>query len=334
MTRPGLAYFLPQMKSALIVLCAALATSACGADAVFTPDGKTVHACPRSGAKLWSISTTDGKATVVDLEKELGAGEELQAITGGPKGAYWIATRKSVWLWNADGKLEKRTTIEGDSIEDLAYNPVSDTLFISGRLGENDSVDSFKALRPGEKEPAEVKLSLDPVIVPAFDREGRFHFRHNDDLWVGAEVSDADDVEMSAYRAVPLGHVFSEVGELRASKIISAIVPVEKSLYIALSSKVEAALIKLPKPSIGKGLEPLAGQPEELKGIWKRMAGALATVQEIPLPGEISSISGLCASPDGARVFFWTQAGESGDTKFHLLDVKTGKIRVMGEVPK
>ncbi|QIF04085.1 hypothetical protein [Roseimicrobium sp. ORNL1] len=41
-----------------------------------------------------------------------------------------------------------------------------------------------------------------------------------------------------------------------------------------------------------------------------------------------------CSSPDETKVFFFAQSDEDGNKTFRLLDVKTGKIRVLGEAPE
>jgi hypothetical protein len=291
-----------------------------------------VHICLPNREKIWSVTVADGKTVVVDLAKELGTEEKPVAITHGPKDVLWVATQHAVWQWRpAEGKMEKKATITGDTIEDIAWNPVSDTLFMSGRFGEGNPVDGFLALRPGEKEAVEVKLSLTPLFAPAFDKEGRMFFRYQDDLWVGGEVSDGDDVEMSAFRVAPLAQLMSESGELGGSKIITGIAPIEKSVYLVLQNKVEAELVKLPKPAKVDPTEPLKGQPGELKASWKKMAATLQGAEVVPFPGDVADISALCVSPDGARVFFLMLSDNDGSKKFKVLETKTGKVKVVGE---
>jgi|GEM_PF-5224681 len=316
------------MKWLLCALLVPMALPVLAGDAAFSPDGKLVHVVPGQGAKLWTVNVADGKVTTVDLAKELGADDAVKAIAPGPKGTYWIASRLTVWQWSpTERKLEKHATLKGSEIFDLAYNPAGETILITGEFGEAEPYQTgVRALARGEKEFAEPKLGLTEVVAPVFDREGRFYFRHESDLWVGRAVEGSDDVAFNAFRAAPLGNVLSEGGELGASKIISAIAPTGKGIYVAMSNLVEAELIFLPQPATGKA-------PGALKDAWKRMTASLQSLSVVPIKGSISAISALCASPDGAQLFFRADE-EDGAKKFRLLETKSGKMRTIGDAPK
>ena len=320
------------MKWLLFAFVVPALTSAFAGEAIFAPDGKAVYVCAGRGANVWNVAVADGKVTEIDFAKDLGADDEIKAITGGPKGTCWIASRLTLWSWSpAEAKLTRRLALKGEEIDDVAYNPATNTLFITGRFGEAAPfAEGLRALHGTEKEVTEPRLSLDPLVAPVFDREGRFYFRHESDLWVGAEVPGSDDVMFQAFRAVPLGNVFSEAGMKRGSKVIASIAPAGKGLYVVMGSAVEAELIFLPRPTGGK--DPGLG-PAGLKEAWKRMAANLQAATTIPVKGTIASISALCASPDGTQVFFQTLDDDNGERKFRLLETKARKIRVLGDVP-
>jgi hypothetical protein len=127
--------------------------------------------------------------------------------------------------------------------------------------------------------------------------------------------------------------LISESGDLGGSKILTAIAPIDKSVYLVLQNKVEAELVKLPKPAKVDPTEPLKGQPGELKASWKRMAATLQSAEVVGFPGDVADISALCVSPDGARVFFLMLSENDGSKKFKVLETKTGKVKVIGEAP-
>lgn len=319
------------MKWPFLAAVSLLSSNIFASEAVFSADGKSVHVCLPGSNKVATVSLADGKATPVDFGKDLGEEETPVALTYGPKGVVWLATQHGVWHWHpAEKKVEKKAAIPGDTIEDIAWNPKTDTLYISGRLGESKT-DPLIALKSGEKETVEVRLGLSTILVPVFDREGRLFFRSDDDLWVGAETEPtSDEVDLAAYRLAPLSLLWSEHGDLSGSKIISAIAPAEKSVFMALQNRVETDLIKLPKPK-GDVSDNVQAQPTNPKAAWKKTIATLQSAEVTAFPEHVTSIQGLCASPDGLRLFF-VVLYENGEKTYRLTDLKTGKTKVIGKV--
>jgi hypothetical protein len=321
------------MRRPLAFACALFTSTSSipAGEAVFSPDGKSVHVCLAGSNKVTTVSLADGKASAVDFGKDLGEEETPVALTYGPKGIVWLATQHAVWHWQpAEKKVEKKAAVPGDTIEDIAWNPKSDTLYITGRQAESKG-DQLVALKPGEKEIVGVKMGLTTILVPAFDREGRLFFRSENDLWVGSEREpNSDEVEMAAYRVAPLAELVSEHDDLSGSKIISGIAPVDKSVFMTLRNRVQTDLVKLPKPK-GSPDDVLEGHPHSLKATWKRMIATLQSAEVSSFPEHVTSIEGLCASPDGARMFFIVFY-ENGEKTYRLMDMKTGKTKVIGKV--
>ncbi len=325
---------------ALTTLLAAVAgltfcSSLQAGSAVFMADGKTVLACPHEGAALWSVSTTDGKTTVLDLGKALDGGD-LIAISQGAEGKIWLATAQKLFLWKpGSDTAEKVLVIEKGGIQDIQWNPATGDLFLEcyGEDVADTTQPHLKALRKGTKEL--IKAEDAPMMFAStFDAEGRMYFSSDSDLWAGLPDTENDVVSLTAWRAAPLAVLQYDAGSPGSSFTLMDLACAGKSLFMVVSNEVEAMLVQMTKPQVHLGPEsPLEKLPIGVPASWKQAAATLQSLKEVPVTGAVSTIFHLCASPDGSQVFFLAYADEDGRRTFRLLDVKTGKIKILAEAP-
>lgn len=321
-----------------------LVTALCGlvfpmkiqaAEAAFTEDGKTVLACPHLEAKLWSVSLADGKTTVLDLKNTLEDAEDIVCLSRGPGGKFWVATSQKLFLWKpGEDTAQKVVALEEGGIQDINWNPVSGDLIVQ-TYSEDDAaaVSLLKSLPKDGKELVDAADAPD-MLSASFDAEGRMFFSSDSDLWAGlASISD-DTLTLSAWRAAPLSLLLYEDGNPGSSFTLIDVVPTGKSLIMTVSNEVEARLVQIPKPVVGMGPDgALEKVGPGLAAHWKQAAAALQSLKIVPIKDALAAIFTLCSSPDESQVFFTAHSDEDGKQTFRLLDVKTGKIRVLGEAP-
>ncbi|QIF04086.1 hypothetical protein [Roseimicrobium sp. ORNL1] len=304
-------------------------------EAAFTEDGNTVIALPHDGAKIWSISLADGKTTVVDLGKQI-EGEDLHSISPAKEGLFWLATSKRLFLWKPGyATARKVLTLEHGEFTDINADPSSGDLLAEtfGGESETDSAFHLRALPKGEMELVDAKDA--PAMFSAvYDAEGRFFFSSDSDLWAGLTSTVEEGLSLDVWRAAPLAVLQYERNNPGSSFTLMDIAPAGKSLVMTVANEVEAFLVQIPKPSVHLGPEgPLEKLPIGVPARWKQAATVLQSLKVIPIKESLASIFNLCSSADESKVFFLTHSDEDGKKTFRLLDVKTGKIRVLGEAP-
>ncbi|HSI62918.1 MAG TPA: hypothetical protein VLE43_07355 [Candidatus Saccharimonadia bacterium] len=312
-----------------------LSTPLSAAEAAFTADGKTVIALPHDGGRLWSVSLADGRTTVLDLSKHI-ADEDLGSITPAADGQFWLATPKKLFLWKpGNDSLQKVLTLEHGEFMDINWDPASGDLLAETYGGESETDDEFhlKALPKGGTEFVEAKDA--PTMFSAvYDAEGRLFFSSESDLWAGLTSVEDDQLSVTAWRAAPLAVLQYEAGNPGSSFTLVDVAPAGKSLLLTVSNEVEALLVQMPKPQVHLGPEgPLEKLPAGVSARWKQAATALQSLKVLPIKDTLATIFNLCTSSDETQVFFLAHSEEDGKKTFRLLDVKSGKIRVLGEAP-
>jgi hypothetical protein len=320
------------LASALLAaaLCGQFTTSPLpAAEAAFTEDGKTVIALPHEGAKVWSVSLAEGKTTVIDLGKQID-GEDLQSISPASEGQFWISTSKKLFLWKPGSDSAKKVlTLEHGELMDINANPASGDLLVEvfGGESETDSAFHLKALPKGETELVDAK-DVPAMFSAVFDAEGSFFFSSDSDLWAGLASTVEEGLSLDVWRAAPLAVLQYEANNPGSSFTLMDIAPAGKSLVMTVANEVEAFLVQIPKP--GTDMEKL---PAGVSARWKQAATVLQSLKVIPIKESLATIFNLCSSADESKVFFLAHSDEDGKKTFRLLDVKTGKIRVLGAAP-
>lgn len=304
-------------------------------EAAFTEDGNTVIALPHDGAKAWSILLSDGKTTVMDLGKQL-EHEDPHSISPAAEGQFWLATSKKLFLWKpGEESVKKVLTLEHGEFTDIHADPASGDLLVevSGGESETDTEIHLRALPKDETALVDAKDA--PAMFSAvYDAEGRFFFSSDSDLWAGLTSTEEEGLSLDVWRAAPLAVLQYERNNPGSSFTLMDIAPAGKSLVMTVANEVEAFLVEVPKPSVHLGPEgPLEKLPIGVPARWKQAATVLQSLKVIPIKESLASISHLCSSADESKVFFLTHSDEDGKKTFRLLEVKTGKIRVLGEAP-
>lgn len=305
------------------------------AEAAFSEDGKTVYACANDGGKLWQVVLADGKTTVLDLSPQL-QGDGITAISVATDGRLWLATPKKLFLWKpSENSVTKVLDLEHGEFTDINANPATGDLLVQTFGGEEETDDGLhlKVLPKGQTDLAEAAES--PAMLSfVFVAEGRLFFSHAGDLWAGLANVEGEAISLSVWRAAPLALPQYDAGNEGSSFTLMDVAPAGKSLVLSFANEVESFLVQMPKPAVHLGPEgPLEKLPVGVAANWKQAASALQSLKVIATGDAVSTLFNLCSSADESKVFFLAHSEEDGKKTFRLLDVKTGKIRVLGEAP-
>jgi hypothetical protein len=216
----------------------------------------------------------------------------------------------------------------------MAYDPKSGGILFSARTDfdypaqTNDSEDPAMFLAAGAKEPKPVwSRRVGFLNGIAFAPDGQLFFGYHGDLWMGSIAYQEENEEtpwrLDAIRCAPLA-TFETTDATPLQVGVFSVAVAKQMLYVHLHRMFgtgEGNVVRLPRPG--------NASPDDAEDVVaKRMRLYSKETGAVEVLVDNGTISYLCASPDGRRVFFTSGVlgKEHEDTKAYLVE-NNGKPR-------
>ena len=307
------------------------------ADAVFSADGKSVHALPwRDLTGAWQIDVASGKAKLTPFPKTMGEVTVL-GIARDKVGSLLLATSKTVWSWDTrKNTAAKRVEMPAESFWDVAVHAGTGDLLMDPR----DFGMPFVAASGWRTAGRMFARRADGASKFAFADDHTAFFAVGGDLWAGdlywwdksenevpkqvADQAEADEhahaFGTEAARMVALGVLQSNSSNQR-NVTIDAIAASRERLYIWLGNRDSGELISLPLAPMIAARKNGASQTISDVASFLQLSGSL--IQQTKFYSKTVGFSGkhpwLCASPDHRHIFVRGQ-DDDGQALFLITD--------------
>lgn len=335
------------LKSILLFAIASAPALGRSGEAFFTTDGQSVvmGMCRQNG--LVKVDLASGKITHAALPAEIKE-ECIESVARGGEGEALFIAKGSVWVWMPDGKAPARRVCSTGSALDASNlfvmnqkdGTLKDALMLTGNSKDTQaySIGHFFGRKPGAKTAFREVFCrrVGDATAGVFSDEGRFFFVANGDVWEGDFVIEDDSDEgwlatLVGARVAPLAIATTD-GANSGSMTTRVVAPVGKWLYVQLSSRHEATLVRVPMPAAPLYTHETQDYPT-VQAQLDAMSGSLAKAQ-ILVDG-LGDVSGFCASQvDGQpRMFYCTQTEAEGKGPAMFLWEGKGEPRIIGYLP-
>jgi hypothetical protein len=280
-------------------------------EATFSRDGSHVYAIDVETPHLLDIDLQKNVVSVVDLSASID-NKSILSIGTAKSGDLLVATARAAWSCNPVTKACKKicSAPEGVQFAATAYDPKSGGILFSTRTDfdwpahGNDDASPAMFLAAGTKEPKPVFARrvgfLDGIT---FSPDGQLFFGVRGDLWMGSIGSLEDNEEtpwlLSAVRCAPLATFETTMATPTQVGVFSVAVA-KQMVYVHLHRMFgtgEGNVVRLPRPnsvSLDEAEEDVAARMR----LYSKETGAVEVLVDN------GTLSYLCASADGRRVFF------------------------------
>jgi hypothetical protein len=299
--------------------------------AAFSRDGSHVYAVDLETSNLLDINLEKNAIATIDLGGSID-NKPIMSLGTDKSGDLLVATPKAVWSCNPVSKACKKLCSAPEEIQfaAMAHDPKSGGILFSTRTDfdypaqSNDTADPAMFLPADAKEPKPVWSRrvgfLDGI---AFAPDGQLFFGYRGDLWMGSIAYQEENEEtpwlLDAIRCAPLAD-FETTSATPTQVGVFSVAVAKQMLYVHLHRMFgtgEGNVVRLPRP--GKA-SPDDAVRERMR-LYSKETGAVEVLVDN------GTISYLCASQDGRRVFFTTGVlGPDHDTKAYLVE-NNGKPR-------
>jgi len=280
-------------------------------EATFSRDGSHVYAIDIETPHLLDIDLQKNMVSVVDLGASID-NKSILSVGTGKSGDVLVATARAAWSCNPVRKACKKmcSAPEGLQFAAMAYDPKSGGILFSTRTDfdwpaqSNDDAGPAMFLAAGAKEPKPVFARrvgfLDGIT---FSPDGQLFFGVRGDLWVGSIGSLEDNEEtpwlLDAVRCAPLATFETTMATPTQVGVFSVAVA-KQMVYVHLHRMFgtgEGNVVRLPRPnsaSVDKAEDDVGARMR----LYSKETGAVEVLVDN------GTLSYLCASADGRRVFF------------------------------
>jgi len=296
--------------------------------ATFSRDGSHVYAIDLETSNLLDINFQKNAISTIDLGASID-NKSIISVGTAKSGELLVATPRAAWSCNPASKACKKlcSASEGVQFAAMAYDPKSRGILFSTRTDfdypaqNNDDADPAMFLPAGAKEPKPVWWRrvgfLDGI---AFAPDGQLFFGYRGDLWVGSIAPQEDNEEtpwlLDAIRCAPLATFETTLATPTQVGVFSVAVA-KQMLYVHLHRMFgtgEGNVVRLPRPQNASSGEAEDEVRERMR-LYSKETGAVEVLVDN------GTISYLCASQDGRRVFFTTGVlGKDHDTQAYLVE--------------
>ncbi|MBK8036622.1 MAG: hypothetical protein IPK22_05730 [Verrucomicrobiaceae bacterium] len=318
--------------------------SAAGADAFFSPDGKTVTIglCGvRTG--LIQVDVGTGKITKAPLPKEL-AEECIESIARGSEGETLFIAKDAVWVWKADAKPAVKRVCSTEPVvaaSDLFVvtkegSPLKDILFVSGNEKEDGAgMPGMWGRKPGSKSFVQVfcrRVNGAAAGTPTAD--GRFFFESGGDVWEGGiSLYEADDAVdrigvLVGARMAPVAALNTDEGN-GGGQWVSKIAVAGGWIYCGLRGHHLGSVVRVPLPA-----KPMhVPDAEDFPTVKNQLDAMLASLKSAEvLEEDADRLEGFCATEvNGKPRLFYIAPDDQGPAM--QVWEGAGKPRVIGHLP-
>ncbi|HEX2747660.1 MAG TPA: hypothetical protein VHM91_06660 [Verrucomicrobiales bacterium] len=295
--------------------------SAQAGGAAFSQDGK----------KVYSVENA-GEFVVLDLEKatsepvspaRLPKDSEMQDVDRAKDGSLLLLTEEGLWKWKGGKEGVDRLWKAPASVRffNVAVNPVNGEILILGGFkakGEN----GYYGLKlywweAGRKEPEEVHCRrVNEIQCIAFTMNGELLFSSQGDLWLGGIDGSEVRRDLTGDRILPLA-TLETYGGTPNGEGIRDLAAAGRFVYARISrlygSGWSEGMVQFELPKKEGAAKPDGAAPEN-ESSWERTAKLMLTVKSIAGDGD-----GLCTSPDGKTVHFYTRESSASSPERHRL---------------
>ena len=280
-------------------------------EATFSRDGSHVYAIDIETPHLLDIDLQKNVVSVVDLGASID-NKSILSVGTGKSGDVLVATARAAWSCNPVRKACKKmcSAPEGVQFAAIAYDPKSGGILFSTRTDfdwpaqSNDDAGPAMFLAAGAKKPKPVFARrvgfLDGIT---FSPDGQLFFGVRGDLWMGSIGSLEDNEEtpwlLDAVRCAPLATFETTMATPTQVGVFSVAVA-KQMVYVHLHRMFgtgEGNVVRLPRPNSAS-----VDEAEDDVGARMRLYSKETGAVEVLVDN--GTLSYLCASADGRRVFF------------------------------
>ena len=280
-------------------------------EATFSRDGSHVYAIDIETPHLLDIDLQKNVVSIVDLGASID-NKSIISVGTAKSGDVLVATARAAWSCNPARKACKKvcSAPEGVQFAAIAYDPKSGGILFSTRTDfdwpaqSNNDAGPAMFLAGGTKEPKPVFARrvgfLDGIT---FSPDGQLFFGFRGDLWMGSIGSLEDNDEtpwlLDAIRCAPLATFETTMATPTQVGVFSVAVA-KQMLYVHLHRMFgtgEGNVVRLPRPDNASSDEASDEIAERMRLYSKETDAVEVLVQN-------GTLSYLCASADGRRVFF------------------------------
>ena len=280
-------------------------------EATFSRDGSHVYAIDIETPHLLDIDLQKNVVSVVDLGASID-NKSILSVGTGKSGDVLVATARAAWSCNPVRKACKKmcSAPEGVQFAAIAYDPKSGGILFSTRTDfdwpaqSNNDAGPAMFLAAGAKEPKPVFARrvgfLDGIT---FSPDGQLFFGVRGDLWMGSIGSLEDNEEtpwlLDAVRCAPLATFETTMATPTQVGVFSVAVA-KQMVYVHLHRMFgtgEGNVVRLPRPNSAS-----VDEAEDDVGARMRLYSKETGAVEVLVDN--GTLSYLCASADGRRVFF------------------------------
>jgi hypothetical protein len=303
--------------------------------ATFSSDGSHVYAIDLETSNLLDVNLSKNAVSTIDLGPSIEK-KSILSVGTAKSGDLLVATPRSAWSCNPASKACKKlcNAPEGVQFAAMAYDRESGGILFSTRtdfdwpVQNNDTAAPAMFLPADAKEPKPVWSRrvgfLDGIAFAADDSQLFFGYRG--DLWMGSITSQEENEEawlLDAIRCAPLA-TFETTNATPLQVGVFNVAVAKQVLYVHLHRMFgtgEGNVVRLPRPGNASSDESQNEVRERMR-LYSKETGA---VEVLVYNGTVSY---LCASNDGRRVFFTdgVLGKEHEETKAYLVE-KNGKPR-------
>jgi len=304
-------------------------------EATFSRDGSHVYAIDIETPHLLDIDLQKNVVSVIDLGASID-NKSILSVGTAKSGDVLIATARAAWSCNPVRKACKKmcSAPEGVQFAAIAYDPKSGGILFWTRTDfdwpaqSNDDAGPAMFLAAGAKEPKPVFARrvgfLDGIT---FSPDGQLFFGVRGDLWMGSIGSLEDNEEtpwlLDAVRCAPLATFETTMATPTQVGVFSVAVA-KQMVYVHLHRMFgtgEGNVVRLPRPNS-------ASVDEAEDDVGARMRLYSKETGAVQVLVDNGTLSYLCASADGRRVFFTSGVlgKDHEETKAYLIENK-GKPR-------
>ncbi len=302
-------------------------------EATFSRDGSHVYAIDIETPHLLDIDFQKNVFSIVDLGASID-NKSIISVGTGKSGDLLVATARAAWSCNPARKACKKlcSAPEGVQFAAIACDPKSGGILFSTQTDFDDPAQSNDNAGPpamflaaGAKEPKPVLSRrvgfLDGIT---FSSDGGLFFGVRGDLWMGS-IGPQEDEEtpwlLDAVRCAPLATFETTMATPTQVGVFSVAVA-KQMLYVHLHRMFgtgEGNVVRLPRPD---------NAPEADDDVRARMRLYSKETGAVEVLVDNGTLSYLCASADGRRVFFTSGVlgKDHEETKAYLIE-NNGKPR-------
>jgi hypothetical protein len=281
--------------------------------ATFSLDGSHVYAIDLETSNLLDINLQKNAISTVDLGASVDS-KSIIAVGTAKSGDVLVATPRAAWSCNPARKACKKlcSAPEGVQFAAMAYDPKSGGILFSTRTDfddpahSNNDADPAMFLAVGAKEAKPVWSRrvgfLDGIT---FSPDGELFFGVRGDLWMGSIGPQEENEEhpwlLAAVRCVPLA-TFETTGATPTQVGVFSVAVAKQMVYVHLHRMFgtgEGNVVRLPRPD-SASVDEAEDDVRARMRLYSKETGAVEVLVDN------GTLSYLCASADGRRVFFTT----------------------------